>query len=796
VNSEAFEAPRRTPSPRETRGSAAGIVTPAAMQEESRMGKLLASGGMSLTGARAAAPRVPSQRSAKPAKAKPSSPGGAREGEPDSFEAWAFQSTSSRITDQAVVSSIDEKDGVQLQRRRSFESTRQHHNHKGHAEIGGSGSKLRVGEIDGTVVQSWFVKGECTTFNCGFIKLVNPNAMLSLMWLLFGVTCMFYEAVVIPVYLAFEVDATGFWKVLTELITVYFLFDILVTFFTAYTKSGGVMVVRLESIAVHYSRSWLFFDILAAMPWEWLSINNPETKITRITKVMRFMRLIPRLMKLKYRLQAVSAYFEGSRVFLFIYGIVRIVAILLFVSHWLSCAWYAVGGVESKRPSWRDTAAEAYVEDFQEKSQQYVWALYFTIATMTTIGYGDISAFNFNEACFGLFLLPIASVGFAAMMGTLTDLIATINTSGRLLSERKMKLSHYLKWRKVPKALEVRLREYLLYLWDLKQDYDSYEEDLKAKLPSVLKEELCFHLYGKTLLQAPFLEFMREFPVCMQQLCSMLTVEHRQRGDHLFRVGDRNDSIQLIRTGAVWLSLNQNLYSDPAKLPPRGVHLMPEAAKSVAKGSTDFVQNVVFGKDHYNGEPHVAHDLMSIDDTLMTDAGRRLRLRDVAMRRSARLIQTVWRLRRDQHPTVKPTSSTGRKPRGKFGVNWMRSHLVHAPAYFGEACLWVPLDKWENFAPTYKYAARCQTLVEQVTIKRSSLQTVIDHFSPWLGDRFEFFREAVAESMQEFSSMAEAAPPAEDDGASASLDVMSNAHAAASKQPPHAYMATSMWRRS
>jgi len=140
------------------------------------------------------------------------------------------------------------------------------------------------------------------------------------------------------------------------------------------------------------------------------------------------------------------------------------------------------------------------------------------------------------------------------------------------------------------------------------------------------------------------------------------------------------------------------------------------------------------------------------------------------------------------NPTFKPTNSKGRKPRGRFGVNWMRSHLVHAPAYFGEACLWVPLDKWDTFAPTYKYAARCQTLVEQVTIKRSSLQTVIDHFSPWLGDRFEFFREAVADSMQEFSCMAEAAPTEHtvDDAAaaSASLDVMSNAHAATSKAPP------------
>lgn len=238
----------------------------------------------------------------------------------------------------------------------------------------------------------------------------------------------------------------------------------------------------------------------------------------------------------------------------------------------------------------------------------------------------------------------------------------------------------------------------------------------------------------------------------------------------MFRVGEKNDQVHIIQSGSVWLSLNQNLFGAPATstnakhtssfLPPMVQTPPSPGGKRPAKRSLSVMMRGVDAQLKRDGAEKFATAIeaaMSIDDTLMTDAGRRLRLRDVAMRRSARLIQRAWRQRRAERNKLKAGDqrpSTG-KPRGKFGVNWMRSHLVHAPAYFGEACLWVPLDQWDTIAPAYKYAARCESLVEQIVIPRSSLQIVVDHFSPWLGDRFEFFREAVSESMQEFSYLAE-----------------------------------------
>ena len=84
----------------------------------------------------------------------------------------------------------------------------------------------------------------------------------------------------------------------------------------------------------------------------------------------------------------------------------------------------------------------------------------------------------------------------------------------------------------------------------------------------------------------------------------------------------------------------------------------------------------------------------------------------------------------------------------------MKSHLVEAPAFFGEGCLWVPFDDWDTDIPVHCYAARCEARVEVLSVDRSAMQVVIDRFSPWLAERFDLFRSAVCEGVQRIDSEA------------------------------------------
>ena len=76
--------------------------------------------------------------------------------------------------------------------------------------------------------------------------------------------------------------------------------------------------------------------------------------------------------------------------------------------------------------------------------RSYVYSVYFILTTMTTVGYGDMSAQNYTEVSFVLVLLFVASIVFASLMGTLNELIASLNNETRAIDEKKFTLSRYI----------------------------------------------------------------------------------------------------------------------------------------------------------------------------------------------------------------------------------------------------------------------------------------------------------------------------------------------------------------
>jgi voltage-gated potassium channel len=67
---------------------------------------------------------------------------------------------------------------------------------------------------------------------------------------------------------------------------------------------------------------------------------------------------------------------------------------------------------------------------FNDLSNQslYIAALYFTVTTIVTVGYGDISAFNSEERVFCIFLMLTGVISFSFATGTLASLISSYDS--------------------------------------------------------------------------------------------------------------------------------------------------------------------------------------------------------------------------------------------------------------------------------------------------------------------------------------------------------------------------------
>ncbi|CAK0884447.1 unnamed protein product [Prorocentrum cordatum] len=601
------------------------------------------------------------------------------------------------------------------------------------------------------------------------LPVLHPEHPRLLLWNLVGVVFLTYIVFMLPYELSFGPCSSNELFVVASVVDVYYILDVIVTFRTGYEdEETKCVVMDPDRIARRYVRCWFYVDAVAAIPWDWAdALHLPYLQSTKALRSMRTLRIsqVARCFRLcrTYLLgNRLDIFLENNLGLGFIMGVLRVLFVLLGVTHWAACVWFFIGSIDDGRPSWVDKHLDQDVDAYQA----YVYSLYFTLTTMTTVGYGDIVAQNFTEVCFVLLLLLLASVVFASMMGELTDLIRSGNRDSHILSANRQKLAQYVRWRRLPKSVAVPIRTHLVWLWEMGEGFDAYEAELKSCLSPLLQRELSYQVYGGLIRNAPFLQWIRVHEPCMKELTVLLSSSFLSPGDKIFRVGEPNEQIFMLKSGIVRLSMNDSLHNtgpqqlapdlaDPAPTPAAGARWADLAAKPSSKSDAllgagakteaqDRLSRVSFAPGSFANRPHA-----------FTQATRELRGYEATLSWSARVIQKLWRKR---HPYTPFLAASGPCRRGQ----WRDAYPADlCPRLFRRGVPLAPrLGGWDTATPhKFAYSARCESLAEVVCMRRAVVKEIMDKFSPWLEDRFEVFRQAVARRLTEGQDVRACARP-------------------------------------
>jgi hypothetical protein len=123
----------------------------------------------------------------------------------------------------------------------------------------------------------------------------------------------------------------------------------------------------------------------------------------------------------------------------------KIVVEITYICHILACIWVLVGriGNERGRHTWlkqvgyEHTSTEELNNEYSEDMNGiYIQAFYFCFTTMTSVGYGDISAYNFIEMYFSIGAQIVGGFVYAMIIASLTAVVTFQESNDRMKNEK------------------------------------------------------------------------------------------------------------------------------------------------------------------------------------------------------------------------------------------------------------------------------------------------------------------------------------------------------------------------
>lgn len=315
-------------------------------------------------------------------------------------------------------------------------------------------------------------------------------------WQTFLVILVVYSAWSSPFELAFKKMATGSLMVVDVVVDAFFAVDIILTFFVAYLDNSTYLLVDdHKKIAIRYVTRLLFpMDIASTLPFQTLFRIFSGKK--HPGEVLGFLNLL-RLWRLRRVSELFSRLEKDTRFSYFWTRYFKLICVTLFAVHSAGCFYFWLATHHRLAD---DTWIGALVPDFEVRSVWlgYTYSMYWSIVTLTTVGYGDLHAVNTGEKVFNM-LYMLFNIGLAAyIIGNMTNLIVHSAVRTFAMRDTIHEILRYASKNRLPETL----KEQMLAHATLKFKTAELQQEVLEHLPKAIRSSIAHHLFGSTVESA------------------------------------------------------------------------------------------------------------------------------------------------------------------------------------------------------------------------------------------------------------------------------------------------------
>jgi hypothetical protein len=323
--------------------------------------------------------------------------------------------------------------------------------------------------------------------------LIHPHCTFRRYWDLATMYFVIYTAMFLPARLAFNLEPVPLiLEIKDGIMNVTFILDLFLNFFTCY-EVKGVMIKKHHMIAKNYLKTWFLIDFVSSFPFDVVMVSDPKSKASaRSAKLARIMRITKmlRLLRAAKLGRIIRKYEIELDVHHGVFEIVKFFVFQLVMAHWLACFFFLfpqlMGFTEDSWPVVYWGLDVSHLPDDMDASDrsanvinilahltppvleidQYFTAFYWSVTTMTTIGYGDICPRNDSEKVFGMLCMLIGAGTFAFGITTMCNILANLSMASTKFQHTMDELDEYLAYREANRRMKMRVKHYMRFKLD------------------------------------------------------------------------------------------------------------------------------------------------------------------------------------------------------------------------------------------------------------------------------------------------------------------------------------------
>ncbi len=276
-------------------------------------------------------------------------------------------------------------------------------------------------------------------------------------------------------------------------------------------------------------------------------LANPDFNVYNLPLVLAFR--LPRLLRI-IRMYLIFRRWEVfSRINPGILRIIKFVITIMMIIHLLSCVWFLSSVLEGfPDQCWVVRGGIHQAPIFT----QYLRSLYWTITTMTTVGYGDITPVLDVEYILAIIVMLMGASIYAFMIGNIASLVSRLDSGKANLFNKIESMTQYLRARKIPNETIKTVRNYYEYQWEKHKGI--HEDTLFGDLPDQFRLRILRGLIAESLVRVPLFKFCS--PPLRDELLKALRSHTYPPGIFIAREGEVGKEFFFLSCGQAQISSN------------------------------------------------------------------------------------------------------------------------------------------------------------------------------------------------------------------------------------------------